>query len=212
AALIELELDFSDEDVEFADRKQFQELIAQLKTQTRRLLESFHLGNAIKNGVSVAIIGKPNAGKSTLLNALLNEERAIVSEIAGTTRDTIEEMLNIKGVMFRLIDTAGIREHSTDRIENLGIERSKHNAARADIIVHVVDLLDEESASEGFGWLQEYASKTITVYNKCRVWQQRREAEGIKEEPPAPFIDAKEGFGINQLKDLVYQKAIGESV
>lgn len=212
AALIELELDFSDEDVEFADRTQLMNLVNQLYQKVKHLKESFHLGNAIKNGVSVAIIGKPNAGKSTLLNALLNEERAIVSEIAGTTRDTIEEMLNIKGVMFRLIDTAGIREHSTDRIENLGIERSRQNATRADIIVHVVDLLDEEKTSEGFGWLQEYSSKTITVYNKCRAWQHRRKAEGSEGEPPAPFIDAKEGFGINELKELVYQKAIGESV
>ena len=109
SALIELELDFSQEDVEFADRKKFYELIETAETITGDLLQSFQLGNVIKNGISVAIIGKPNAGKSTLLNVLLNENRAIVSEIAGTTRDTIEEVININGILFRLIDTAGIQ-------------------------------------------------------------------------------------------------------
>ena len=109
SALIELELDFSQEDVEFADRTKFYELIDERKSSvTNELLRSFQLGNVIKNGVSVAIIGKPNAGKSTLLNTLLNENRAIVSEIAGTTRDTVEEVINIDGILFRLIDTAGI--------------------------------------------------------------------------------------------------------
>ncbi|MBC7554414.1 MAG: tRNA uridine-5-carboxymethylaminomethyl(34) synthesis GTPase MnmE, partial [Taibaiella sp.] len=120
AALIELELDFSEEDVEFADRTRFYALINELTTAAAQLVHSFSLGNVIKNGVSVAIAGKPNAGKSTLLNALLNEERAIVSEIAGTTRDTIEETLNINGILFRLIDTAGIRNHSLDLIELKG--------------------------------------------------------------------------------------------
>src|SRR6478752_1563564 len=110
SALVELELDFSQEDVEFADRTKFYELISQATLVTRQLLGSFQLGNVIKNGVSVAIIGKPNAGKSTLLNTLLNENRAIVSDIPGTTRDTIEEVLNIDGILFRLIDTAGLRE------------------------------------------------------------------------------------------------------
>ncbi|RYZ52542.1 MAG: tRNA uridine-5-carboxymethylaminomethyl(34) synthesis GTPase MnmE, partial [Sphingobacteriales bacterium] len=113
SALVELELDFSEEDVEFADRSQLEELLQTSMVSISRLLASFRLGNAIKNGIRVAIIGKPNAGKSTLLNALLNEERAIVSEIAGTTRDTIEETLNINGILFRLIDTAGIREHTS---------------------------------------------------------------------------------------------------
>src|SRR6185295_12494608 len=120
SALIELELDFSQEDVEFADRKQFYALLDEMQSTTQQLASSFQLGNVIRNGVSVAIIGKPNAGKSTLLNTLLNENRAIVSEIAGTTRDTIEEVLNIDGIHFRLIDTAGIREHSQDIIENIG--------------------------------------------------------------------------------------------
>jgi tRNA modification GTPase len=123
-ALIELELDFGEEDVEFADRKELQDLIYKLKTQLNDLIQSFAYGNAIKNGVPVAIVGKPNAGKSTLLNALLNEERALVSDIPGTTRDTIEETIHIQGIAFRFIDTAGLRE-TEDIVENLGIERTR---------------------------------------------------------------------------------------
>ncbi|MBS1578325.1 MAG: tRNA uridine-5-carboxymethylaminomethyl(34) synthesis GTPase MnmE [Bacteroidetes bacterium] len=140
SALIELELDFSQEDVTFADRKQLDDLINVLIKNVNSLIQSFALGNVIKNGVQVAIIGKPNAGKSTLLNALLNEERAIVSEIAGTTRDTIEEVLNIDGVLFRLIDTAGIREHTTDIIESIGVERSINKMNNADVVVYLFDV------------------------------------------------------------------------
>lgn len=139
SALIELELDFSQEDVEFADRKQFYELVKELTTTTNRLVDSFSLGNVIKNGVSVAIIGPPNAGKSTLLNSLLNENRAIVSEIPGTTRDTIEEIINIDGILFRLIDTAGIREHTSDVIESAGIKRSLDKINQADLILNIMD-------------------------------------------------------------------------
>jgi tRNA modification GTPase len=211
AALIELELDFSDEDVEFADRDKFRTLIHNLRSRVTHLLDSFKLGNAIKNGISVAIIGKPNAGKSTLLNALLNEERAIVSDIAGTTRDTIEETLNIQGVLFRLIDTAGIREHSTDHIENLGIERSKQNAEKADIILHLLDLMDP-AEEHSFDWLQAFESKTIRVYNKFKPWYAAMEAQGILVDPVFPTIDAKDGFGVDALKKLVYEKAIGEEI
>jgi tRNA modification GTPase len=139
SALIELELDFSQEDVEFADRKQFYELIDELTASTSQLVNSFSLGNVIRNGVSVAIIGKPNAGKSTLLNSLLNENRAIVSDIPGTTRDTIEELINIDGIIFRLIDTAGIRQHSTDVIENAGMERSIEKMKQADLVLYLFD-------------------------------------------------------------------------
>ena len=139
SAMIELELDFSQEDVEFADRKEFYQLISELNSSTAQLLNSFSLGNVIKNGVSVAIVGKPNAGKSTLLNSLLNENRAIVSEIPGTTRDTIEEVLNIDGILFRLIDTAGIREHTHDIIESAGIERSLEKIQSADLVLYVFD-------------------------------------------------------------------------
>ncbi len=204
AALIELELDFSDEDVEFADRNKFTFLITTLKEKILELLHSFKLGNAIKSGVSVAIIGKPNAGKSTLLNALLNEERAIVSEIAGTTRDTIEETLNIDGVLFRLIDTAGIREHSADRIENLGIERSKQNAEKADIIVHLLDATDKEE--QYFGWLDQFAAKTITVVNKTDL------ADVGQFEENAIFLSAKQKTNIEILKRAMYDKAIGTSI
>jgi tRNA modification GTPase len=145
SALIELELDFSQEDVEFADRKKFISLIDELNYSTAQLLNSFLLGNVIRNGVSVAIIGRPNAGKSTLLNALLNENRAIVSDIPGTTRDTIEEVINIDGILFRLIDTAGIREHSGDIIESAGMERSLEKMRSADLVLNIFDVNDDPS-------------------------------------------------------------------
>src|SRR6185437_9833225 len=146
SALIELELDFSQEDVEFADRTQLYHLITEASEATSSLLASFRLGNVIRNGVSVAIVGRPNAGKSTLLNSLLNENRAIVSEIAGTTRDTIEEVLNIDGILFRLIDTAGIREHTADVIEQIGVGRSLEKMEQADIVVYLFDVSDDPAA------------------------------------------------------------------
>ncbi|MBC7873897.1 MAG: tRNA uridine-5-carboxymethylaminomethyl(34) synthesis GTPase MnmE [Ferruginibacter sp.] len=146
SALIELELDFSQEDVEFADREQFYALINELTGSTSKLVDSFSLGNVIRNGVSVAIIGKPNAGKSTLLNSLLNENRAIVSDIPGTTRDTIEELINIDGIIFRLIDTAGIRQHSGDVIESAGIERSLEKMRQANLVLYLFDA--EETRDE----------------------------------------------------------------
>jgi len=205
AALIELELDFSDEDVEFADRGKFNELVAQLKQKVAGLIHSFELGNVIKNGISVAIIGKPNAGKSTLLNALLNEERAIVSDIAGTTRDTIEETLNINGILFRLIDTAGIREHSTDRIENLGIERSKQNAIKADMIIHLLDATD--AAEQHFDWLQQFASKTITVINKADLLEKHLPDSGN-----TIRLSAKQKDNIAALKTAMYEKVAGAEI
>mgnify|MGYP001019924136 CR=1 FL=1 len=144
SALIELELDFSQEDVEFADRSQLYELVEQAQDVTRKLIDSFRYGNVIKNGVQVAIVGRPNAGKSTLLNTFLNENRAIVSDIAGTTRDTIEEVLNIEGILFRLIDTAGIREHTSDAIERAGIDKSLEKIRQADLVLYVVDANEED--------------------------------------------------------------------
>jgi tRNA modification GTPase len=140
SALIELELDFAEEDVAFADRHQFMALIQQLQSTTRQLLHSFALGNVIRNGVQVAIIGKPNAGKSTLLNTLLNENRAIVSEVAGTTRDTIEEVINIDGLLFRLVDTAGIRSHTNDAIETIGVARAMEKRQQADLVLYLFDV------------------------------------------------------------------------
>jgi tRNA modification GTPase len=138
AALIELELDFSGEDVEFADRTQFKDLVAKISTVLKRLIESFAFGNAMKNGIPVAIIGEPNVGKSTLLNALLNEEKAIVSDIAGTTRDAIEDEISIDGVIFRFIDTAGIRE-TQDLVESIGIKKAYEKAEKAQLIIFLID-------------------------------------------------------------------------
>lgn len=145
SALIELELDFSQEDVEFADRGQLYSLVSGIGQVTKQLVDSFRLGNVIRNGVSVAIIGRPNAGKSTLLNVLLNEERAIVSEIPGTTRDTIEELINIDGIIFRLIDTAGIRRHTSDVIESAGVERSLEKMKKADLVLFLFDVGDPKA-------------------------------------------------------------------
>lgn len=139
ASLIELELDFSEEDVEFADRTQLNTLLDTIEVETSRLADSFRVGNVLKNGIPVAIVGKTNVGKSTLLNALLNEERAIVSEIPGTTRDTIEDTLILNGMMFRFIDTAGLRD-SEDIIENIGIERTMQKLEQAAIVLYVFDL------------------------------------------------------------------------
>lgn len=138
AALIELELDFSGEDVEFADRTKFKELVAKITFVLKRLIDSFSFGNAMKNGIPVAIIGEPNVGKSTLLNALLNEEKAIVSDIAGTTRDAIEDEIIIDGVAFRFIDTAGIRE-TIDVIESIGIKKAYEKADNAQLIIFLID-------------------------------------------------------------------------
>lgn len=146
-SLIELELDFAEEDVEFADRAALKNLIDHLKTKLGSLLESFRYGNAVKNGTAVAIIGKPNAGKSTLLNTLLKEERAIVSNIAGTTRDTIEEVLHIKGHPFRLIDTAGLRD-TADEIEAIGVRKAREKVAGADVLVYLADAGTEDFAQD----------------------------------------------------------------
>ncbi|MDR0792757.1 MAG: tRNA uridine-5-carboxymethylaminomethyl(34) synthesis GTPase MnmE, partial [Chitinophagaceae bacterium] len=200
-ALIELELDFSQEDVTFADRQQFRYLISNIKTKILGLIQSFQLGNAIKNGISIAIIGKPNSGKSTLLNALLNEERAIVSDIAGTTRDTIEETLNINEILFRLIDTAGIREHAKDAIENIGMERSRLNAEKANLILHLIDVTNNEAHE--IDWLNNFKEKTITVYNKSDLLPpSANDADAI-------IISAKEKRGIDELKQCMYEKALG---
>lgn len=146
-ALMELELDFSEEDVEFADRSRLRELLDTACSHCRQLADSFRLGNAIRNGVPVAIVGAPNGGKSTLLNALLRDDRAIVSDVPGTTRDTVEETCVIDGVLFRFIDTAGIRE-SSDEVEKLGIERTFRKISEAEIVLGVVDVSDTPEALE----------------------------------------------------------------
>jgi tRNA modification GTPase len=146
ASLVELELDFAEEDVEFADRSQLEKLVKEIEGVVIGLRDSFSLGNAIKNGVPVAILGAPNAGKSTLLNALLNEERAIVSDIAGTTRDTVEDSITLNGIKFVFIDTAGLRA-TEDVIEKMGIERSYAKARSASVILLVVDLSRDTAES-----------------------------------------------------------------
>jgi len=145
AALLELELDFSEEDVEFAKRDDLKKLCNELIANATMLSGSFKFGNAIKNGIQTAIIGKPNAGKSTLLNALLNEDRAIVSPIAGTTRDTIEEKFTINGVLFQLIDTAGLRDETQDEIEKIGIERTQKAMRQANVLILVLDATDKNA-------------------------------------------------------------------
>ena len=168
-SLIELELDFAEEEVEFADRTQLLALSENIQRKIFRLTDSFNVGNAVKNGIPVAIIGKPNTGKSTLLNALLNEERAIVSDIPGTTRDTIEETLSIGGQLFRFIDTAGIRKHTNDRIEELGIQRTFDKAGKAAIILYLFDLTvaDElEDLLETSRWLQSFQKPFLIIGTK----------------------------------------------
>lgn len=165
ASLIELELDFSDEDVEFADRTQFIELVNSIQTLIEKLMNSFALGNAIKNGVPVAIVGEPNVGKSTLLNALLEEDRAIVSDIAGTTRDTIEDELNIDGVVYRFIDTAGIRE-TEDIIESKGIEKTFEKMDQARVVMQLFDastITQEEVEKRAQKLITQYPDKEILI-------------------------------------------------
>jgi len=167
ASLIELELDFGEEDVEFADRKDLEALVIQLLEHVRPLVESFRIGNAIKNGVSTVIVGKPNAGKSTLLNALLNEERAIVSEIAGTTRDSLEDEWTLGGIKFRLVDTAGLRE-TVDVIEALGVERTHVWVNKAQVVIYMADALTEsvEGLQAGILALGALDIPIIQVLNK----------------------------------------------
>ena len=211
SALIELELDFSEEDVAFADRTQLYALIHRSETLTEQLIASFRLGNVVKNGVRVAIIGQPNAGKSTLLNALLNEERAIVSDIAGTTRDTIEEVLNIKGVLFRFIDTAGIREHTLDEIEKIGIERSYQNAEQADLVLHLLDLSKGvDVAHETEQWLLRHDKQFLRVYNKSDIWQQDQSTDAAL--PPGLFITAKTGEGVEALKEQIFALSVADTL
>jgi tRNA modification GTPase len=166
ASLIELELDFSEEDVEFANREQFNELLLLIKEKLTKLIDSFQLGNVIKNGIPVAILGAPNVGKSTLLNTLVNEDRAIVSEIAGTTRDTIEDVINIEGVQFRFIDTAGLRDTS-NKIEIIGIQKALEKAEKAKVIIYLLDATaDFKTQEKEIKKIKKLQNKMIVVVNK----------------------------------------------
>jgi tRNA modification GTPase len=208
ASLIELELDFAEEDVEFADRTQFKELIDRISFVLKRLIDSFAVGNVIKNGIPVAIVGEPNVGKSTLLNALLNEERAIVSEIAGTTRDTIEDEISIGGIGFRFIDTAGIRE-TKDVVESIGIKKTFEKIEQSQVTIYLFDaskqITDLESVRIEIEKIRnKYPQKPLLVIaNKIDVLDDIQLAEINTTIPDVLLLSAKTGFGVEQLTNAL---------
>ncbi|MEX0997793.1 MAG: tRNA uridine-5-carboxymethylaminomethyl(34) synthesis GTPase MnmE [Flavobacteriaceae bacterium] len=206
ASLIELELDFAEEDVEFADRKQFESLLLKIENVLKKLIDSFATGNVIKNGIPVAIAGAPNAGKSTLLNTLLNEERAIVSDIAGTTRDAIEDELTIKGIGFRFIDTAGIRD-TIDTIESIGISKTYEKINQARLVLFLVD---SNSFKNNFDALEVEINKIKNKYPQKQVLLIANKSDLLSGEslqtlqkkfPNAILISALKQDGIEQLKE-----------
>lgn len=237
ASLIELELDFAEEDVEFADRGELKALVEKIQSVIKALVQSFQLGNVIKNGVSTVIAGRPNAGKSTLLNALLNEERAIVSDIAGTTRDTIEEVLNIKGVEFRLIDTAGIRE-AQDQIEAVGVQKTYEKIQQSALLVYVFDVLETkiDEVLADLEKLKQDDLHLIVVANKMDTnpyfkieWLKNPTDPEIhdfyfkNEERPKPSsfiihhsslipVSAKNEMNIPYLKEVLYESVVSNKV
>ncbi|MFB2119948.1 tRNA uridine-5-carboxymethylaminomethyl(34) synthesis GTPase MnmE [Parapedobacter sp. 2B3] len=205
ASLIELELDFSEEDVEFANREQLKGLVLEINTVVGRLITSFEQGNVLKNGVPVVIAGKPNVGKSTLLNTLLNEERAIVSDIAGTTRDTIEDEINIQGVSFRFIDTAGIRD-TMDIIEAKGVERTREKMRQARLIIYLADP-QQDDVDEIKSQIAEVGAlgvPYVVVVNKTDLLTQVHK-EALTDISPL-FISAKNNVGVEELKDELLRK------
>jgi tRNA modification GTPase len=200
ASLIELELDFSEEDVEFADRTEFNNLINKISKTLKNLLNSFALGNVLKNGIPVAIVGEPNVGKSTLLNALLNEDKAIVSDIAGTTRDAIEDELIIEGVAYRFIDTAGIR-HTKDIVESIGIEKTFKNIEKAQLVLHLMDSANIANIQNNISELQnKYPSKNIiTIVNKTDLLNDSQISSLKSRISNLIFLSAKHKTGIDEL-------------
>ena len=206
SSLIELELDFSEEDVEFADREKLSELLHELKTEVNALIDSFSIGNVLKKGIPVAIIGKANVGKSTLLNAILNEEKAIVSEIPGTTRDFIEDTISIKGVSFRFIDTAGLRE-ARDKIETIGIERTHQQINQAKIILYVCDISKctskniHEIVDEFSEYIKDKSKRFILIGNKIDKLVEM--PKGVKDlfDLETIFISAKRKENINAISE-----------
>lgn len=222
SAMIELELDFGEEDVTFANRDDLKHLLLTIQKVVQNLLQSFALGNVIKNGITTVIAGRPNAGKSTLLNALLNEERAIVSEIPGTTRDTIEEILNINGVAFRLIDTAGIRE-ATDVIETIGVKRTFEKIRNAALVLYIADAaeLSLNDIETDLKNLETHQSglKTIVVFNQMdKIAPTHKNfyiiLAKIKLEnyETLLFISAKNATDVQLLKNTLYEKTIGNQL
>jgi tRNA modification GTPase len=235
ASLIELELDFAEEDVEFANREQLKDTVAKIQSFIQSLIRSFRLGNVLKTGVPTVIAGRPNAGKSTLLNALLNEERAIVSPIAGTTRDTIEEVLNIQGVEFRLIDTAGIRE-AQDQIEAIGVEKTMEKVRQAALLVYVFDVVETkiDEVLADVESLRSENTQLLVVCNKMDnlpsykpdwlinpndpsipgfFFAKIRPAQSpITHHQSLITLSAKNGMNIPYLKEKLYDLAISEKV
>jgi len=205
ASMIELELDFGEEDVEFANRDQLKELINKLLVKINALINSFDLGNVIKNGVPTVIAGKPNAGKSTLLNALLKEDKAIVSEIAGTTRDTIEDEINLGGVSFRFIDTAGLRD-TTDTIEAMGVARAKEQMEKASLLLYILDLTTEsaDDIKEVEHELGDQSIPYLLIGNKADLISkaQQRALSSFN----INFLSAKSGNGLPELEDTILEK------
>ena len=220
-ALMELELDFSEEDVEFADRSRLRELLDTACSHCRQLADSFRLGNAIRNGVPVAIVGAPNSGKSTLLNALLRDDRAIVSDVPGTTRDTVEETCVIDGVLFRFIDTAGIRA-SSDEVEKLGIERTFRKISEAEIVLGVVDASDSPADMEAS--LRTMLDKVDFEHQKMLILANKSDKTGVNKNVTAinTFVNstdykklaieiieisAKAGSGLEKLRSALVERA-----
>ena len=217
ASLIELELDFSEEDVEFADRSKLEALVQQIQRIIKALLDSFQLGNVLKNGVSTVIAGRPNAGKSTLLNALLNEERAIVSEIAGTTRDTIEEVLNIKGVQFRIIDTAGIRD-ATDTIEAIGVEKTMQKVQSSALLVYVFDVVETqpEEVRTDLEKLVHENIHVLVVANKMDLNPYTKKEHYFPENSTADYhwvpVSALNKMNIDYLKESLHDAVLSKKI
>jgi tRNA modification GTPase len=206
ASLIELELDFAEEDVEFADRTQFKALVERISFVLKRLIDSFAVGNVIKNGIPVAIVGEPNVGKSTLLNALLNEERAIVSEIAGTTRDTIEDEISIGGIGFRFIDTAGIRE-TKDVVESIGIKKTFEKIDQAQVVVYLFDSTQFKTLGSQFKVELEkiknkYPQKPLIIIANKVDKLSNEDISSLKSQiSNLELLSAKKGIGVDELKD-----------
>lgn len=213
ASLIELELDFSEEDVEFANRDQFKELLARIRHVLKHLIDSFAVGNVIKNGIPVAIVGEPNVGKSTLLNALLNEDRALVSEIPGTTRDTVEDEISIGGIGFRFIDTAGIRQ-TRDVVEGMGIQRTFEKLGAAQVILYLIDSKEISNSSSDVQnlWVDiekiknKYPQKPLlTIANKSDTIMDGEISNLKSQIPNLLMISAKTGEGVEDLKNRLLE-------
>ncbi len=221
ASLIELELDFGEEDVEFADRNDLKSIILSVKKLSDKLTNSFSLGNVVKNGIPVVIIGKPNSGKSTLLNALLNEEKAIVSDIPGTTRDTIEDTITIDGLAYRFIDTAGLRDTS-DVIESMGIKKTHEKISQASVILLVDEISDSsDSINKRIRALREMIKgsekRLIVIINKCDKSQPGQMEELVKEislntDEIMLFVSAKEKSGLEELRLTLNEEIVSKQL